>query len=66
MTQYRKVVKVSKKDLLLFKKVFSAFGTKTDCERKEGITRQSITRVLLNERGEERIVKSIRKYCKKQ
>lgn len=64
--QYRKVINVGKKQLLLLIDCFSLSGTKTDFEREYAIPRQTVTRILKNARGEERIVKSMIEYCKKQ
>jgi hypothetical protein len=64
--QYRRVINIGKKQLLLLNDSFSAFGTKTDFQREYNIPRQTVTRILSAGRGEDRIVKAMQEYCKKQ
>lgn len=64
--QYRRVIIIGKKQLLLLNECFLAFGSKTHFQREYNIPRQTVTRILSAGKGEERVINSMIEYCKKQ
>lgn len=64
--QYRKVVTVTTAEVDAWTKYFSLYGTRSDIFRKENVNNVTLTRILKNAKGEERIIKAIRKHVKQQ
>lgn len=62
----RIVKKVESVELTQWKKLFQMHGTKTDFEAETGISRRTVTNVLDNKKGEERVLIAIRSYHEKQ
>ena len=62
--QYRRIVKLSKNNLSLLNSCFSLSGSKTDFQREYGVARQTVTRILINEKGQQEIVKNMLKYAR--
>lgn len=65
-TQYRKVVIVNNDELMKWREYFSLFGTRSEIFRDQNVNRVTLTRILRDAKGEERIIKAIRKHVKKQ
>lgn len=65
-TQYRKVVIVNNDELVRWREYFTLYGTRAEIFRKENINRVTLTRILKDGKGENRIVKAIRKHVKQQ
>lgn len=64
--QYRKIIRLSEKEKIRMISVFELKGTKSDFARLYRANRQSVQRILSNGFGEERIISSMKEYCKKQ
>lgn len=64
--QYRKVVILEQEEAATWSKYFQLYGNQADLFRQANVSRPTLTRVLSRKRGEERIIKAIRKYFKQQ
>lgn len=60
--KYRKTVKVEKKEISAWRSHFSLYGTKKEFVRETGIFTPTLSRILENGKGEERVVKIIRDF----
>lgn len=61
--QYYKVVKILPKEIKAMKSKFELLGSKAEFYREYKITRATIDRVLRNEKGLDRVVDAMKKYC---
>lgn len=60
--QQRIVKIVSTEEVKAWKQLFALHGTKTDFDRKTGIPRITLNKVMKTRRGPLRVIKAIRKY----
>lgn len=63
--KYRKVVLIDKKEITRWRSHFNLYGTKKEFVRETGIFTPTLSRILDNGKGEERIVKIIRSFLEK-
>jgi DNA invertase Pin-like site-specific DNA recombinase len=60
------VVIVDEEELAGWKEYFSLYGTRSEIFRSANVNNTTLTRILKDAKGEERIIQAIRKHVKKQ